>query len=376
MNDTRYYSYDEKKFRVGVILSVILIALKLIYNGPWLPLIVSVALILGSGRYRLNMEEKVCRRLYYGYLGLMPFVTVFLTQYLMGRKLQIALIRNICMGMLLMAIVMLILYILTLRVRASVFIAMILALLLVTANLYVLAFRGTELSFGDFSSLTTAAGVMEEYVLLIYDTELGAWQLLTALIYASCIFKPFKVRRKAKARFRNLVSLAGMLLIFVAGTQNLTVYHWTNQGSKKSVYILNFVLAAEEMVIKKPADYSKETVTALTSQYEVSSGSRTSTATESGEMPTVIVIMDESFSDLSVLGSELNTNTEVTPFISSLSENTISGYALSSVFGGNTANSEFEFLTGNSMSQLPAGAVAYQEYLKGETCSIVSDFNE
>ena len=81
--------------------------------------------------------------------------------------------------------------------------------------------------------------------------------------------------------------------------------------------------------------------------------------------------MNESFSDLSVIG-EINTNIEVMPFVSSLKEGVISGYVLTSVYGGNTANSEYEFLTGNTMAWLPPNTVPYQQYIKAPTYSMVS----
>ena len=69
--------------------------------------------------------------------------------------------------------------------------------------------------------------------------------------------------------------------------------------------------------------------------------------------PTIIVVMSESYADLSVVG-DFSTNREATPFYDSLTENTMKGYALSSVFGAKTPNSEWEFMTGNSMA-FPAG---------------------
>lgn len=80
--------------------------------------------------------------------------------------------------------------------------------------------------------------------------------------------------------------------------------------------------------------------------------------------------MNEAYADFRVIGEALSTNIEVTPFMDSLTENTIRGYALTSVFGGTTANSEFECLTGLSMVNLPTGAVPYQLYLKRETFSL------
>ena len=85
--------------------------------------------------------------------------------------------------------------------------------------------------------------------------------------------------------------------------------------------------------------------------------------------------MSESYADFSILGSELRTNQPVTPFLDSLEENTIRGYALSSVFGGTTANSEFEFLTGLSMANLPEGCCPYQQYINTDTPSLVQWMN-
>ena len=85
--------------------------------------------------------------------------------------------------------------------------------------------------------------------------------------------------------------------------------------------------------------------------------------------------MDESFADLGCLGQSLQTNIEIAPFISSLSENTIHGNALSSVFGGGTPNSEYEFLTGNSLFFLPEGTYVYSQYLKTPVYSMVSELN-
>lgn len=89
------------------------------------------------------------------------------------------------------------------------------------------------------------------------------------------------------------------------------------------------------------------------------------------EEPTIIVVMNESFADLSVIG-ELQTNKPLTPFMDSLYENTIKGYALSSVFGAKTPNSEWEFMTGGSMAFLPVGSVVYQQYISDTPTSMVS----
>ena len=84
--------------------------------------------------------------------------------------------------------------------------------------------------------------------------------------------------------------------------------------------------------------------------------------------------MNESFSDLRVLGGELRTNVSVTPYLDSLQENMIRGYALTSIFGGTTANSEYEVLTGMSMSATP-DSCPYQQYIRQDLNSLTHLMN-
>ena len=93
------------------------------------------------------------------------------------------------------------------------------------------------------------------------------------------------------------------------------------------------------------------------------------------QTPNVIAVMNESFSDLSVLG-DFKTNQDYMPFYHSLKKNTIKGNMYMSSFGGQTANSEFEFLTGSSMAFLPGGSVAYQYQVKDELGSLTTTLKE
>lgn len=83
--------------------------------------------------------------------------------------------------------------------------------------------------------------------------------------------------------------------------------------------------------------------------------------------------MNESYTDLQVLGS-FETDRPVTPFADSLTENTFRGYAYSSVYGGTTPNSEYEFLTGNSMAFLSA-AVPFSQLIREPSYSLAGYLN-
>ena len=69
----------------------------------------------------------------------------------------------------------------------------------------------------------------------------------------------------------------------------------------------------------------------------------------------------------------LETNEDYMPFIHSLTENTIKGsLSIAGYSVAGTSNSEFEFLSGDSISFLPTGCNVYQSYVKDTVPSLVS----
>ena len=90
-----------------------------------------------------------------------------------------------------------------------------------------------------------------------------------------------------------------------------------------------------------------------------------------GEKPNIIAIMNETLSDPASLGY-LQTTEDYLSFIHSMYDNTIKGTVSVPVFGAGTSNSEYEFLTGNSISMLPAGSSVYESYINEAQPSLVS----
>lgn len=80
--------------------------------------------------------------------------------------------------------------------------------------------------------------------------------------------------------------------------------------------------------------------------------------------PNIVVIMNEAFSDLRVLG-DFETNVPMLEFWDSLEENTLRGRANVSVLGGNTANSEYEFLTSDTSGAF-SNRIPYSSYFDGQ----------
>ena len=241
------------------------------------------------------------------------------------------------------------------------------------ANHYLISFRGRTLFPGDFLTLRTAANVAGNY-----DYRPDSMQWLTIGIFAAVLVllsflpreekRPFDWRGFAPAAVGTAVFLAAFFGTGWVEGLGIEPSMWTTRGNG---LVLNFTVCLKYMKVEKPDSYSQETLAALAGE-NPSDAADAAASADGGIRPVnVIVIMNESLSDLSVLPG-VETNMDAMPFLRSLTENTVKGYAYSSVFGGTTANSEYEFLTGNTTAFLPAGTVPYQMYVSPGDPSLVS----
>lgn len=246
-------------------------------------------------------------------------------------------------------------------------------------NYYVMAFRSTPFVPWDIFSVKTAASVAGNY-----DFTPEPHVIVVTLLFLGIIifveFLPFRWNGKVSARLLAAALSVLMLCGFVNLLQDdefqtdqylypflFTPAHMTKVNGMAVTFAMNL----EYIRVDKPSGYQEQECEEFLKSYEQD------VTIEESELPNIIVIMNEAFSDLSVLG-EFEATEDCMPFIHSLqqgAENTISGQLNVSVCGGNTANTEFEFLTGNTMAFLPAGSIPYQQYIKGSIPSLASYLN-
>lgn len=243
-------------------------------------------------------------------------------------------------------------------------------MVIATANVYVYKFRERLFEPVDIFSIGTAMNVADNYNLFpVPPRILIGWGIWIALFVYHIVCSRPREKHKLSGKQRAIIAsccLVGVIAVALYA-ENLETYHWHNSGAIHHGSVLDFASKIKEAYVTKPEGYREEHIEEISALY----AQNTNVDASAKKTPHIIVIMDEAFSDLSVLG-ELSTDKEVIPFVSSLRENAISGYALSSVYGGNTANSEYEFLTGNSMAWLSPNTVPYQQYLHSPTYSMVS----
>lgn len=265
-------------------------------------------------------------------------------------------------------VVYLVVLFITKRVALSAIISHVLFMLLAFVNYYVYLFRENEFIFADIRSIGTGLSVAGNYKIEL--SERG-WQVLLASLVFFAFTSLFRITYKKALFVRLLTGLSAVFLCLVIEikTEGVNTETWEQKGSYRNGYVLNFVLSARDSFVAEPQGYELNAIRELEEAY--ASVQQNPIGESLSEEPTIIVVMSESFADLSVIG-ELKTNEPLTPFIDSLYENTIKGYALTSVFGAKTPNSEWEFLTGGSMAFLPVGSVVYQQYMKDTPSSMIS----
>ena len=248
--------------------------------------------------------------------------------------------------------------ILTARFKLSVAITAILLTILSIANGLVYQFRGNELTPMDFRSAGTALNVASQYRIEEYTATMVYVLCLMVLLLFMAFALPSFPMQKRNRRLVSVTWVLAMSVVLYFGSGGIAIRNWTNYGTKYNGYYLNFYLGVRDSIVKEPDRYDPDTVEEMAQSY-------TTYPEETAEqdLPNIIVIMNESWADFSILG-ELYTNQEVTPFLNGLKTNTIRGHALASIYGANTANSEFEFLFGDTMAFLPEGCVPYQQYVQ------------
>ena len=168
---------------------------------------------------------------------------------------------------------------------------------------------------------------------------------------------------------RNVATIVGLLAAVVISTnigQNFKalgdrfgdlVGAYNNYG-----FVYCFSSSVLDTGIDKPAGYSEEMVKSVTDSLPEVSVSR-----EDAERPDVIMVQLESFLDPNLIkGAKFSSNPA--PIFTWLKENYTCGALHMPSYGGGTANSEFEVLTGMTMEAFGAGEYPYKTIMLKAAC--------
>lgn len=262
------------------------------------------------------------------------------------------------------------------------------------AQYFVLSFKGTAILPSDLLALDTAATVSGSYVYAVDGAVvLGLACVLLAAAFAQ-LKRPLDIAPSRGRRFaaRARAAAAAAALALLAGAMGLPDYerdlgvdlnYWNMiESYRRHGMLTSFVAVFRDMPVEVPEGYAdasaRELEDAYVAEYDATRGASPERAAAEEQFaytrPSVICIMNESFSDLSVYEGPTWGYAGAENFWS-VSTALARGTADVSVMGAGTCNSEFEFLTGVSMAYVGDGKYPYLLYDLSEAPSLARQFS-
>jgi len=264
------------------------------------------------------------------------------------------------------------------------------------AQYFVRKFKNAAILPNDLLALGTAMAVSDQYVYSLDPRAITGFVFtLSGLCVLSLLHSSWSVqagdpargnRKRDSIRGIAAAALCAALVVvpnYMQVFQVQIMYWYSINFYEKQGFLPTFIAVWQDLPIHKPADYTTEDAEAATAElsqaYEQGIGAseqRQQAAAQFQEVkPTVIVVMNESFCDLSDLNN-LQCGYKGPQYFNSIDDALYRGELFVDVHGGGTCNSEFEFLTGNSLGYIGAGKYPYSTFQLGPVDNLARQFKE
>lgn len=265
------------------------------------------------------------------------------------------------------------------------------------AEYFVILFKSMPISPGDLTALSTAAAVAGTGYTYMITSFCMLSLAFTVIAIQICTLAAQVAPKRQKGSWRGLVLNLLTAIVCLGGvaahttlldyyhTLYIQVYSWRPLESYyRQGFLPSFISGAQTIKPSKPEDYSISGAKKLISEYaeeydsNKQTGGSSSTRLEATkqfdeEKPTVIAVMNETFSDLSIY-QNMHADYQGPTYFKSIDDCLSRGRLYVSAYGGGTANTEFEFLTGNSMAYLGSGVYPYTTYDLTDTENLAAQF--
>lgn len=375
----------------------------------YLGMVISIFLLLlcsATALINVHLSEKDNEKLTLAVMFLMPILMFVIVELLNNNSVLRKTFAIYLINYVFYLLLYVILFVSFNRFHITTIVANTVLMVLAVFNYFKLLWRGEPIQILDVVTLQTAMNVSDSYKI-----ELSPILIIAALLFILSILIALKCQYRIVLK-RTRLSLGafglGLAVIFVTALFDMEKYKVTafsimhrmgvtNQAwNQPSNYTNNGMLIAltmnaQHITVEIPENYGEEALTDIrghieqTQEYtmlpnevveEYEAGKELAAESgerilQPGEKPHIIAIMNESYTDLSSVGT-FETNLPMHPYMDAMfaGKNILHGDLGVSTYGGGTANSEFEFLTGNSMTFFPTGSIPYQQYVTTDTGSL------
>lgn len=349
-----------------LVLGIIYISLRHKVAVYLLPVVLTPAL----GLVRLRPKSLISNILTYCALAGSSMILSLLLSWLIHTQDSDLIHRyQVVMNCLIYGLVFCLVYVLSGRIKFAAVTTVGLSVALEIGNEFILQFRGSDILPADYFAIGAGLNVASQYSPHWYPHHIAGIMLF--LFFACFCVITVQVKPQKYFRLSAILFLVAGAFVFMRLLPLTSCRQWSNEGSQFNGLPLNLAKGVVDMQVKKPDNYTPQTLSMLDERYapDADNGTR---------RPNIVVVMNESFTDLSIYDNgNWHTDQEMLPFFRSLRENTIHGYAQSSIYGGSTVNSEYEFLTGNTMAFFMRSVLPYHSYVRHDnTLSLVSQMQQ
>jgi phosphoglycerol transferase MdoB-like AlkP superfamily enzyme len=211
---------------------------------------------------------------------------------------------------------------------------------------------------------------------LLLNFLLYAVCLLVAWLIPKYLYHPIKVRFTA-ARVALVAFVSAAFLIFLANIPTLEAFGAVDmrydqyQNYQYNGFVLSTLMNLADSRVEKPLNYGSATINALAEEID---GMEDPVALgKPQKQPHIIAIQMEAYGNPGLIDSRISYVNDPFAPLAPYSGEIQRFHTLTSVLGGGTANTEYEFLTGFNMVFCPAGVTPFIRYMNQPKPSLVKD---
>lgn len=265
-----------------------------------------------------------------------------------------------------------VLYFITGKFKTSITIVTIFNLIFAIVNKIVFVERGLPFVLSDITVIGTAVKFIDKLSFNIEPSSIIA--MIVGILFIFVIHFVYRNEKEVKSNLALIPFLVfGFLFIFGVNLNydfaSILFFNpkenYLVNGQVIGVYKQLGTIFGEN---KRPDGYSKEKALEILERYPA-------TEETNPENVNVIFILDEAYSDLRTI-YDLDNVDDYIPYYNSLTENTMKGLFKVAALGGQTANVEWEVLTGNTMAFQVMNSMPFISNIKEDVPSVVREFND
>lgn len=202
--------------------------------------------------------------------------------------------------------------------------------------------------------------------------------LCIALVYGyqRFLLKPLPVRRRflaVPAAFLAVLCLANLGNVKLRSRFDVVDIRYNQSYNYKyNGFMVASVMNMSGSRVKTPANYDQDYFQKVLQSTEFNE----KMMTDPEKLPNIIVLQMEAYSDPKLLDPSLTFDPDPFATLEKYRDEMHSFHTMTSVLGGSTATTEFEFLTGFNMAHAPQGIMPFVQYMTKDRPSLVWDLQE